>query len=179
MRISTIPQVLVQWFVFTAAFAGDEVDISAGSGHAAIDGNMCTHHSLAEKTPGDAVPDRIDDLVAFPRAAGCRGLVLEKDFFSQDVYGRDPHFLPALRNVSALLDGISDPAALEPSLGISAAVGLLRRKMSALTGIHLSSQQPPDRDRYDVSFHLRDINTIVVLSIDDNGENAEWGELLE
>lgn len=179
MRISTIPHVLAQLFVCTAAFAGDGVETSAGSGNAPIDGNMCTHHSLAGKKPGDAVPGRIDDLVAFPRAAGCRGLVLEKDFFSQEVYGRDPHFLPALRNVSALLDGISDPAVLEPSLGISAASALLRRKMSALTGIYLANQQPPDRDRYDVSFHLRDISTIVVLSIDDNGENAEWGELLE
>ena len=117
--------------------------------------------------------------MAFPGEAGCQDPKIGRDFFPKDVYGRDPYFLPALRRVADLIDSSKKSSLVGQGIRTSVASELRRKRMSALTGIFLADEQPADKDRYDVSFYLPDNDSIVILKIDEDGENPEWGEMME
>lgn len=108
----------------------------------------------------------------------CEGLQLNRDFFSEKLYESDSYFLNAVREIAVFVRG----SVIEKSDGLEMVDhGVIKElselQMAAGSELRLSLIQQGDVDRFNMSFHLPRSQSVLSLSINEDGSDPEWGEV--
>lgn len=146
--------------------------------------NICVADALVTSSCTTSSDPQSSDLityVAFPLkgARRCTDLIVGRDFFARSAYGKDSYFLPLLRKVSSLLkQEFLSPSVSFKRLGDTAIKEFHASQMSALSGIKLANNNHTKSERYEVSFVLPEISTTIILTLNDDGANPQWGRML-